>query len=92
MRTGRLSQPVQPRPWFRRSCAAHPKNHNYGTLAAVLAVALGLPVLAFIAVVEAVGADQSLLSGGLTFVVVVSAVIAMVCDIKRMADEDKSAP
>ena len=61
------------------------------TLAAVLAVALGLPVLAFIAVVEAVGADQSLLSGGLTFVVVVTAVMAMVCEIKQKAEQDESA-
>ena len=61
------------------------------TVALVLAAALGLPVLAFIAVVEAVGADQSLLSGGLTFVVVVTAVMAMICEIKRMADQDESA-
>ena len=61
------------------------------TLAAVLAATLGLPVLAFIAVVQAVGANQSLLSGGLTFIVVVTAVVAMIAEIKRMAEQDESA-
>ena len=61
------------------------------TLAAVLAATLGLPVLAFIAVVQAVGANQSLLSGGLTFIVVVTAVVAMITEIKRMAEQDESA-
>ena len=60
------------------------------TLAALLAIILGLPVLAFIAVVLAVGANQSLITGGLTFFVVIAAVTAMIFEIKRLVDQGAS--
>ncbi len=59
---------------------------------AVLTLALGLPVLAFMAAVAAAGANSSLISSGLSFFVVLAAVVAMVFEIKRLADGDGNAP
>jgi hypothetical protein len=61
------------------------------TLALVLVLAVALPVLAFAAAVSAAGASDALISGGLSFFVVVGAVIAMLFEIKRLADQDVSA-
>jgi FtsH-binding integral membrane protein len=57
------------------------------TVAAVVALTLGVPVLAFIAAVAAAGANPSLISNGTTFFVVLAAVVAMVIEIKSLADE-----
>ncbi|HEX2552196.1 MAG TPA: hypothetical protein VHL98_00750 [Microvirga sp.] len=59
---------------------------------AVLALTLVLPVLAFVAAVAAAGVSSSLISSGLTFFVVLGAVVAMVIEIKHLADGDGSAP
>ncbi len=59
---------------------------------AVLTLALGLPVLAFMAAVAAAGASSSLISSGLSFFVVLAAVVAMVFEIKRLANGDGNAP
>ncbi len=61
------------------------------TVAAVLALALGVPVLAFIAAVSAAGVNPSLISSGVTFFVVLAAVVAMVIEIKRLADEPSTS-
>jgi hypothetical protein len=61
------------------------------TLAAVLALMLVLPSLAFAAAVSAAGANPSLISSGVTFFVVLGAVIAMVIEIKRLADQNEVA-
>ena len=61
------------------------------TVAAVLALALGVPVLAFIAAVTAAGVNPSLISSGVTFFVVLAAVVAMVFEIKSLADQDAAA-
>jgi hypothetical protein len=61
------------------------------TVAAVLVLALGAPVLAFIAAVTAAGASFSIISSGFTFFVVFAAVVAMVFEIKKLADQDVSA-
>ncbi|HEV2602612.1 MAG TPA: hypothetical protein VGU24_03025 [Microvirga sp.] len=55
------------------------------TATLVFICAIGLPVLAFIA--AAAGTDGALLSGGVTFFVVVTAVVAMLFEIKRLADD-----
>jgi hypothetical protein len=55
-----------------------------------LILAVGLPALAFAAAVSAAGASEALISGGLSFFVVVAAVIAMLFEIKRLADQDAS--
>jgi hypothetical protein len=60
------------------------------TVALVLILAVGLPALAFAAAVSAAGASEALISGGLSFFVVVAAVIAMLFEIKRLADQDAS--
>jgi hypothetical protein len=52
---------------------------------------LGFPVLAFIAVALAAGANPALIGNGLTFFIVLSAVVAMVFEIKRLTDEDACA-
>jgi hypothetical protein len=52
----------------------------------VLAITLALPALAFAAAAAAAGTSPDLLSGGLTFFVVLAAVVAMVFEIKRLAD------
>ena len=51
----------------------------------------GLPVLTLIAAVSAAGANLSLISNGATFFVVLAAVVAMVIEIKRLADQDVGA-
>jgi hypothetical protein len=56
------------------------------TAAIVLSLSIGLPVIAFIAAAGAAGTSQSLITGGLSFFVVVTAVIAMLFEIKRLAD------
>ena len=56
------------------------------TLTVVLALTLAVPALLFIAVAAVSGVSPDLISGGVTFFVVGSAVIAMVFEIKRMAD------
>jgi hypothetical protein len=61
------------------------------TLALVLVLAVALPVVAFAAAVSAAGASNALISGGLSFFVVVGAIIAMLFEIKRLADQDVSA-
>jgi hypothetical protein len=53
----------------------------------ILAITLGLPVLAFVAAALAAGINMSLLANGLTFIVVVGFVIAAVFEIRRIADE-----
>jgi hypothetical protein len=55
-------------------------------LAIVLAVTLVLPVLAFIAAASAAGTSPDLIQGGLTFFVVTAAVVAMLFEVKRLAD------
>ncbi len=62
------------------------------TAVAVLVLALGLPVIAFMAAVAAAGVSSSLISSGLTFFVVLGAVVAMVFEIKHLADGDAGAP
>jgi hypothetical protein len=57
------------------------------TATLVFICAIGLPVLAFIAAAAAAGTDGTLVSGGVTFFVVVTAVVAMLFEIKRLADE-----
>jgi hypothetical protein len=57
------------------------------TATLVFVCAIGLPVLAFIAAVAAAGTDGTLVSGGVTFFVVVTAVVAMLFEIKRLADD-----
>jgi hypothetical protein len=52
---------------------------------------VALPVVAFAAAVSAAGASNALISGGLSFFVVVGAIIAMLFEIKRLADQDVSA-
>ncbi len=61
------------------------------TVALVLALTLGVPVVAFIAAVMAAGVNPSLISSGATFFVVLAAVVAMVIEIKRLADQDAGA-
>ncbi len=61
------------------------------TLALVLVLAVALPVVAFAAAVSAADASNALISGGLSFFVVVGAIIAMLFEIKRLADQDVSA-
>ena len=61
------------------------------TLALVLVLAVALPVVAFAAAVSAAGASNALISGGLSFFVVVGAIIAMLFEIKRLADQDVNA-
>jgi hypothetical protein len=51
------------------------------TATLVFICAIGLPVLAFIAAVAAAGTDGTLVSGGVTFFVVVTAVVAMLFEI-----------
>ncbi len=58
---------------------------------AVLVLTLGTPVLAFIAAVTAAGVNPSLISDGATFFVVLAAVVAMIIEIKRLADQDTVA-
>ena len=60
-------------------------------VAAVLVLTLGAPVLAFIAAVTAAGANPSLISNGVTFFVVLAAVVAMVIEIKRLADQTSAS-
>ncbi len=60
-------------------------------VAAVLVLTLGAPVLASIAAVTAAGANPSLISNGATFFVVLAAVVAMIIEIKRLADQDTVA-
>ena len=55
-------------------------------LAIVLAITLVLPPLAFTAAATAAGTSADLLSGGLTFFVVLGAAVAMLFEIKRLAD------
>ncbi len=55
---------------------------------AVLVLVLGFPVLAFAAAVSAAGANSSLISSGLTFFVVLAAVVAMVFEIKRLVEDE----
>lgn len=59
---------------------------------AVLVLTLALPVLAFMAAAAAAGVNSTLISSGFTFFVVLGAVVAMVFEIKRLADGDGSAP
>ena len=59
---------------------------------AVLVLALGLPVIAFMAAAAAAGVSSSLIGSGLTFFVVLGAVVAMVFEIKRLADGDAGTP
>ncbi len=54
--------------------------------AVVLAVTLVLPVLAFIAAALAAGTSPDLIGDSLTFFVVTTAVVAMLFEIKRLAD------
>ncbi len=61
------------------------------TFVALLVLTLGAPTLAFAAAMSAAGADLSLFGTGVTFFVVLTAVTAMVFEIKRLADEDGSA-
>ena len=60
-------------------------------VAFVLALTLGAPVLAFVAAIADAGASPSLISSSLTFVVVLAAGIAMVLEIRRLADQDAGA-
>ena len=53
----------------------------------ILAITLGLPVLAFVAAALAAGINMSLLANGLTFIVVVGFVVAAVFEIRRIADQ-----
>ena len=55
-------------------------------LAVVFALSLGLPLLAFIVAALAAGTSPDLITSGLTFVVVTGAVIAMLFEVKRLAD------
>jgi hypothetical protein len=52
----------------------------------VLVLTLVLPVLAFIAAATAAGTSPDLIGSGLTFFVVTSAVVAMLFEVKRLAD------
>ena len=52
----------------------------------VLVLTLVLPVLAFIAAATAAGTSPDLIGGGLTFFVVTAAVVAMLFEVKRLAD------
>jgi hypothetical protein len=52
----------------------------------VLAITLVLPSLAFAAAATAAGTSPNLLSSGLTFFVVLGALVAMLFEIKRLAD------
>jgi hypothetical protein len=61
------------------------------TFIALLVLTLGAPTLAFAAAMSAVGANPALIGTGLTSFVVLTAVTAMVFEIKRLADEDTSA-
>ncbi len=61
------------------------------TVVFVLALTLGVPVLAFVAAVMAAGVNLSLISSGATFFVVLAAVVAMVIEIKRLVDQDLGA-
>ena len=60
-------------------------------LAIVLAITLALPALAFTAAATAAGTSPDLLSGGLTFFVVLAAVTAMVFEIKRLVEDETAA-
>jgi hypothetical protein len=57
------------------------------TFAALLVLTLGVPTLAFVAAMAAAGANLALVGTGVTFVVVLTAVTAMVFEIKRLADQ-----
>ena len=52
----------------------------------VLAITLVLPSLAFAAAATAAGTSPSLLSSGLTFFVVLGALVAMLFEIKGLAE------
>ena len=62
------------------------------TAVAVLVLALGLPVVAFMAAVAAAGVSSTLISSGFTFFVVLGTIVAMVFEIKHLADGDAGAP
>ncbi len=61
------------------------------TFVALLVLTLGVPTLAFVAAMAAAGANPALITTGVTFFVVLTAVIAMVFEIKRLADQDAGA-
>jgi membrane protein implicated in regulation of membrane protease activity len=61
------------------------------TFIVLLVITLGFPVLAFVAAALAAGANPDLISAGVTFFVVLTAVTAMVFEIKRLADRDAGA-
>jgi membrane protein implicated in regulation of membrane protease activity len=61
------------------------------TFAALLVLTLGVPTLAFIAAALAAGANLALIGNGLTFFIVLTAVVAMLFEIKRLADQDEGA-
>jgi hypothetical protein len=61
------------------------------TFVALLVLTLGVPTLAFVAAMAAAGANPALIGTGITFFVVLTAVTAMVFEIKRLADQDAGA-
>jgi hypothetical protein len=61
------------------------------TFVALLVLTLGVPTLAFVAAMLAAGANPALIGTGVTFFVVLTAVTAMVFEIKRLADQDAGA-
>jgi hypothetical protein len=61
------------------------------TFIVLLVITLGFPVLAFVAAALAAGTNPDLISAGVTFFVVLTAVTAMVFEIKRLADRDAGA-
>jgi hypothetical protein len=63
-------------------------SRTFLTFLTLLVLTLGLPVLAFIATAVAAAANPALIGNGLTFFVVLSAVVAMVFEITRLADQD----
>jgi hypothetical protein len=56
------------------------------SVAAVIALALGLPVVMFVAVFRSVGGNPELLTSALTFTVVTAAVVGLLFEIKRLTE------
>ena len=56
------------------------------TVMGLIGLTLVLPIVLFVAVAVASGANPALISDGLAFFVVAGAVVAMIFEIKRLAD------
>jgi hypothetical protein len=63
-----------------------PEETMSSSVAAVLALILSVPTLVCILVFATAGVSSSFMTGALTFVVIVSAAVGAVFEIKRLAD------